>query len=63
MSRVTDCDYCGHIRLCNNDPFGGTCCSTCWSNVVEEDDQRQVNELASRGIYVTLVTEAPASEV
>lgn len=26
---VTDCDYCGHIKLCHNDPYGGTSCTAC----------------------------------
>ena len=29
MSFVTDCDYCGEIRLCFNDNAGGTCCRDC----------------------------------
>jgi len=29
MRHVTDCDYCGEIRLCESNRFGGTCCSAC----------------------------------
>ncbi len=29
MSFVTDCDYCGEIRLCFEDAAGGTCCLSC----------------------------------
>jgi hypothetical protein len=26
---VTDCDYCGEMRLCHEDSGRGTCCSRC----------------------------------
>ena len=26
---VTDCDYCGEIRLCFEDEGYGTCCNSC----------------------------------
>jgi len=36
-SYVTDCDYCGEIGMCTNDPYGGTRCRACEIRQAESD--------------------------
>jgi len=54
MAFCTDCDYCGHISLCEEDGAGGKGCSSCLQDINEPKVTTEEAVASMPGIEVAL---------